>query len=263
MRTEKWLVLCIALLLIQLVACERGKMEENEPAPVVARTGTDSTDTSGTAEPYIIKETPDTVQAKAPAVFRFVGGTKKDVVWRTIPAEFLLNNHGTKAVITFQKPGKYRILAVDSLGTDTAYYDVTVRADNHTIPNYDQAIQEGDQIFLTPVTNQDSANFLEFRMVTQKEYKCTNSYLQLAWPSQGNPLHVEVKGVAAGNLCSPGTTTAKAVVAAGYLLKENHSGNIEIRFNNQTYKGSFKKTGKQFSFTWPYDSGVIFTKKSL
>lgn len=42
MRTEKWLVLCIALLLIQLVACERGKMEENTPVPVSARMGTDS-----------------------------------------------------------------------------------------------------------------------------------------------------------------------------------------------------------------------------
>jgi hypothetical protein len=43
MRTEKWLVFCIALLLIQLVACERGKMEEYAPTPVSARTGTDST----------------------------------------------------------------------------------------------------------------------------------------------------------------------------------------------------------------------------
>jgi len=42
-RTEKWLVLCTALLLIQLVACERGKMEENAPAPFSARTGADST----------------------------------------------------------------------------------------------------------------------------------------------------------------------------------------------------------------------------
>ena len=42
MRTEKWLVLCIALLLIQLVACERGKMEENAPVPVSARTRADS-----------------------------------------------------------------------------------------------------------------------------------------------------------------------------------------------------------------------------
>lgn len=42
MRTEKWLVLCFVVLLIQLVACERGKMEENAPAPVSARTGADS-----------------------------------------------------------------------------------------------------------------------------------------------------------------------------------------------------------------------------
>lgn len=43
MRTEKWLVLGAASLLIQLVACERGKMEENAPVPVSARIGADST----------------------------------------------------------------------------------------------------------------------------------------------------------------------------------------------------------------------------
>lgn len=43
MRTKKRLALCAALLLIQLVACERGKMDENAPAPISARTGADST----------------------------------------------------------------------------------------------------------------------------------------------------------------------------------------------------------------------------
>ncbi|OJV17463.1 MAG: hypothetical protein BGO21_13430 [Dyadobacter sp. 50-39] len=42
MKTERWLVLCVVSLLIQLVACERGKLEENTPAPVSARTGADS-----------------------------------------------------------------------------------------------------------------------------------------------------------------------------------------------------------------------------
>lgn len=42
MRTEKWLVLCIVMALIQLVACERGKMEGNAPEPLSARTNVDS-----------------------------------------------------------------------------------------------------------------------------------------------------------------------------------------------------------------------------
>lgn len=44
MRTEKWLVLCFVLLLVQLVACERSQLEENAPAPVSARTNADSID---------------------------------------------------------------------------------------------------------------------------------------------------------------------------------------------------------------------------
>lgn len=42
MRTEKGLVCCIALLLIQLVACERSKLEENAPTPTSAKMGADS-----------------------------------------------------------------------------------------------------------------------------------------------------------------------------------------------------------------------------
>jgi len=263
MRTEKWLVLCIALLLIQLVACERGKMEENTPTPVSARTGTDSTDTAGTARPYIVLENPDTIQARQPATFRFIGGTKPDVVWRTVPFEFVLNNHGTKAVVTFQKAGNYRVLAVDSLGTDTAYLDVVVKESITTTPNHDQAIQEGDQLYLTPTTNPDTANFLGIEMATAKEYKCSDNYLQLLWPKPGDGLNVEVKGVVAANYCQPGKTTAKAFITAGYINEENYTRSIEIRFLDKVYKGSFRKTGKHFEFTWPYDSGVVFTTKTL
>lgn len=56
MKTEKWLVLCTALLLIQLVACERGKMEENAPVPVSARTGADSTLLDSIPPDTIIKD---------------------------------------------------------------------------------------------------------------------------------------------------------------------------------------------------------------
>ncbi|MGN7889115.1 hypothetical protein [Dyadobacter sp. 22481] len=263
MRTEKWLVLCIALLLIQLVACERGKMEENAPVPVSARTGTDSTDTAGTVKPYIVLDNPDTIRARQPATFKFVGGKKQKVVWRTVPFEFVLNNHGTSAVVTFQNPGNYRVLAVDSLGTDTAYLDVVVKGSINTIPNYDQAIQEGDQLYLTPTSNPDTANFLGIRIATAKQYECSNSYLQIHWPEPGNGLTVDVKGVVAGNRCDSGKTTAKAFLTAGYINVENYTKNFEIRFQNKTYRGSFKKTGKHFEFTWPYDSGVVFTTKTL
>ncbi|SEI69193.1 hypothetical protein SAMN05216327_103275 [Dyadobacter sp. SG02] len=56
MRTEKWLVLCVVLLLIQLVACERGKMEENAPVPVSARTGTDSVGQDSIPRDTIVKD---------------------------------------------------------------------------------------------------------------------------------------------------------------------------------------------------------------
>lgn len=170
MRREKWLVLCIALLLMQLVACERGKTEENAPAPVSARTGTDG--------------------------------------------------------------------------------------------NKDQVIQEGDQLYFTPAVL-DTANFLGFKIATAKEYECSNSYLQIDWPQPGEGLSAEIKGVVAGNQCDAGKATAKGFIATSYGNEENYKKNIEIRFQNKTYKGSFKKTGKHFEFTWPYESGVVFTTKTL
>lgn len=262
MRTEKWLVLCVALLLIQLVACERGKMEENAPVPVSARTGTDGTDSVGIVKPYIVVDNPGAIRLKEPATFKFRGGQKQEVVWRVTPAGSALDNQGTTATVTFQKPGKYRVLAVDNLGTDTAYVDVVVQ-ENVVIPNYDQAIQEGDQLYLTPTSSTDTANFLGIKIATAKEYECTNNYLQINWPQPGDGLTVEVQGVGAGNLCNAGKTTAKGFVGMVYANEENFTKQIEVRFQNKTYKGSVKKTGKHFEFTWPYENGVVFTTKTL
>jgi hypothetical protein len=44
MKTEKLSLVCILLLLIQLVACDRSRLENEQPTPLTARTSADSTD---------------------------------------------------------------------------------------------------------------------------------------------------------------------------------------------------------------------------
>lgn len=271
MRTEKWLILCFVLLLVQLVACERSKMEENAPTPVSARigadslgtdsTGIDSADVPDTGPPYIVTEKTTGIEQKAPTLFTLINGKSQFVKWRVVPAQVTQNN-GSQTTIYFQKAGNFRVYAIDSLSNDSAYIDVQVNDQVYVRPNYDQAIQEGDEIYLTPKAYSDTARYLEFQLVTKNDYQCTNSTLAISQNFE-KPISLNVLYASPGDRCARGKGKARSTIWAAFDLPEKYSGNIEIIFDKKTYKGSFKKTGKHYEFTWPYDTGIVFTTKSL
>jgi len=270
MRTEKWLVLCIVVLLIQLVACERGKMEENAPAPVSARTGADSIgiDTlkndsipSDTSNGYITVDKAKGIKLKEPMLFTLVDGKSKFVKWMVIPQQTTLNN-GTQTTILFQKAGKFRVFAIDSLSYDSTFIDVQVDDEIYLKPNYDQGIQSGDQLIITPKVYSDSAQYLELNMVSEKEYNCSNSQFAVTINSFEHPTWIIVNGVSPGYKCTPGKAKANYRLPF-YSLPENYLSDFQISYGTKTYKGSILKKGKHYEFTWPYDKGVIFTTKSL
>lgn len=270
MRTEKWLALCVVLLLIQLVACERGKMEENAPAPVSARTGADSlgidslkndsipTDSTNR---YITVDKVTGIKLKEPMLFTLVNGKSKFVKWAVIPQQTTINN-GAQTTILFQKSGKFRVFAIDSLSYDSTFIDVQVDNELYVKPNYDQTIQPGDQVFITPKVISDSLHYLEFNMVSEKEYDCSNSQFTITVNSFQNPTWFKINGVSPGDQCAPGKTKAHYKLPF-YTLPENYQGDFEIIYGTKTYKGSMLKKGLHYEFNWPYDTGVVFTKKSL
>jgi hypothetical protein len=263
MRTEKWLVLCVVLLLIQLVACERSKMEENGPTPVSARTGTDSADASE-GKPYIVTEKTTGIKLKEPSTFTFVGGKSAFVVWRSVPA-LQLESQGTKAIIYFQNPGKHRILAVDSLGHDTTYIDVEVIDQPYQMPVSEKPILANDVLSVTPIAYGDTVdNLIGLEFVTAQTYPCTQNHLSGKITKGANSYEVKFGKTLTGVHCytaeqSPGTSHLSV-----NQIPANFDGVLEIEFNDKIYKGTMKRTGQNtFEFNWPHATGVVFTKKSL
>jgi hypothetical protein len=258
MKREKLTLLCIVLMLVQLVACERSKMDNELPTPSGLRTSEDSS--SGAT--IIITEKTTGIKQKEPVTFTVINPVSQFVKWRVQPTETVING-GTYAMIYFQKQGKYRVFAIDSLSNDSTFIDVEVTGEEYVAPSYEQGFHENEQLYITPVSSPDSANFLEFRTVTKGNYNCLNNQLAVSRNKNGDVYQLDFKGVSVGSYCQTGEVTSKATIWIDHDVPENVTNRLEITFNGKTYQGTIKKTGVKFEFIWPYDSGIIFTTKSL
>jgi hypothetical protein len=258
MKREKLALLCIVLMLVQLVACERSKMDNELPTPSALRTSEDSSSRST----VIITEKTVGIKKREPILFTVINPVSQFVKWRVQPVETIINE-GIKATVYFQKPGKYRVFAIDSMSYDTTYIDVEVSGEEYVAPNYDQGFQENEQLYITPFSSPDSANFLAFKTVTKGTYNCLNNWLAVRRDKTGDKYQLDVQGVNVGTYCQTGEVTSKATSWIDHDVPENVTNQLEITFNGKTYKGTIKKTGLKFEFIWPYDSGIIFTTKSL
>ncbi|GGM99079.1 hypothetical protein GCM10010967_36330 [Dyadobacter beijingensis] len=279
MRKEKWLVWGIVLILIQMVACERSKMEENAPAPVSARTGvdslgadsthTDSTGTDSTAVPdsltrRIYTEKTTGIEQKFPAVFTLINGKSPFVKWRVLPQE-VTHNKGIKTTIYFQKAGKYRVLAIDSLSNDTTFIDVQVSDQVYQLPASEKPLAANDVLNVAPVAFGDTVeNMIGLKFATVQSYPCSQNYLSAVWSKIGNSYQIKIGKTLTGARCyspekSPGTGFQSI-----YNIPADFSGTVEIHFNDQVYTGTMTRKGKSgYTFEWPYQTGVVFTKKEL
>lgn len=274
MRTEKWLVFCIALLLIQLVACERGKMEENAPAPVSARTGSDtletdstgidSVDMPGTVSPYIVTEKVTGIEQKAPTLFTLINGKSQFVKWRVVPAQ-VTHNNGPQTTIYFQKEGTFRVYAIDSLSNDSTFIDVQVTNQVQQNPPSEKPLVAHDVLSVTPIAYGDTLeNTVGFKLVTNQSYPCFQNELSEELIAGQNSYQIKLGNVVTGISCLPGTQSPGTGFVSIYQIPVNFNGAFEIQFNNKVYKGTMKRKGKSgYEFQWPYESGVVFTRKQL
>lgn len=274
MRTEKWLVLCIALLLVQLVACERGKMEENAPVPVAARTGTDtletdstgidSVDMPGTVSPYIVTEKVTGIEQKAPTLFTLINGKSQFVQWRVVPAQ-VTHTNGQQTTIYFQKEGTFRVFAIDSLSNDSSFIDVQVTNQIQQNSPSEKPLVAHDVLNVTPITYGDTLeNTVGFKLVTTQSYPCFQNQLSEELIAEQNSYQIKLDNVVTGISCLPGTQSPGTGFVSIYRIPVNFNGAFEIQFNTKVYKGTMKRKGKSgYEFQWPYESGVVFTRKEL
>ena len=262
MKREKLVLLCIVLLLVQLVACERGQIEDVLPEKSALRTGSDSSQ-DGSAARYISTVATTDVRKMEPIHFSLINGAGEIVMWRANPAASIVNM-GTKAVIYFQKPGLHRVYAIDSLSLDTTFIDVDVSAEIVTEPkHYQQEFYDDDELYITPSTSPDSANILQLSIITKRSYECLNNFLLIRQEEQGNTYSFTFDKVEAGSSCEVGEKKSERITWIASDPSQNSEGNIEIHFNNKQYKGSFKRKGASYEFDWKHENGVIFTKKKI
>ncbi|MEO6283344.1 MAG: hypothetical protein ABIN80_03370 [Dyadobacter sp.] len=258
MKREKLALLCIVLMLVQLVACERSKMDNELPTPSGLRTSEDSSSSAT----RIATEKTIGIKQHEPTVFTVINPVSQFVKWRVQPEETIING-GTSATAYFQNAGKYRVFAIDSISYDTTFIDVEVIGEEYVAPNYEQGFVENEQLYITPISSPDSANYLAFNTVTKGNYNCLNNQLAVRRDKAGDIYKLDFQGVSVGTYCQTGATTSKATTWIDHDVPENVTNQLEITFNGKTYKGTIKKVGLKFEFIWPYDSGIIFTTKSL
>ncbi|GGB78816.1 hypothetical protein GCM10011325_02950 [Dyadobacter sediminis] len=242
---------------MQLVACERTSIDTRNPEKSGINNYTGAIDDQTR---YITTDTIKGISQRSPALFTLVNGISPDVMWRVTPFANI-HNHGSSADVYFQKEGKHRVFAIDSMSLDTTYIDVEVAPFRVEEPKiYEQSFFSDDELFVTPVADADTAEILQLTFVTKRDYDCTNNRLIMNTLQNGSNYEFGFEKVFTGTYCSPGEKKAQNSTT---FLTKGSKGSIQITFKGKTYNGSFERKGISYTFDWPYESGVLFTTKSL
>ncbi|KAA0991369.1 hypothetical protein [Dyadobacter aurulentus] len=262
MKTEKLILLCIVLVFFQLVACERNQIDQVSPSLAQARIGADGVSANG----RIITDKTVGIKQKEPINFTLTDPKGEFVMWRVLPAQTVINN-GAKSIIYFQKAGNYRVFAIDSTSLDTAFIDVSVTDEVYTVPSGEQDFRKNEILRITPSCYRDSANVLVLNAVTDGTYNCKNNELVVSIQQRDNSedLYYDINyhKIATSLMCETGENKPRNTLHLVNPVAGKIRGKFQIVFNNETYYGSFVKTGNKYEFDWPYESGVIFTTKSI
>jgi len=142
----------------------------------------------------------------------------------------------------------------DSTGTDTCSYchlhDTTFSL-------------AGDQIQMMPVrVDSGSLSGLWITTTTQNTYPCANTTLTTTFSQPDSSGYTfGFFGAHVSGYCIPGQSHAQSTKFLFPVQDGTHA--ITVVFNNAIYHGSFTKTGNQYSFTWPYSSGVTISPLTI
>lgn len=246
----------------------------------------------------VAAEKTEGIKKGEPVLFKVDG---QNAQWAVSPGNAKITTNGNTATILFAKAGSYLVTAntgystaritvnvtdsswcndirqmCDSTGTDTCRYGNCPPRDtiphdtipHDTIPRRDSIYSlHNDQILITPVKI-DSAGIsgLLIRSATQLSYPCSNNYLLTNVITGGNDTTgvyytFKYAGVQVPATCSGPSAAAKSTRALFPVHDGTHV--FKVVLNGVTYTGSFTKTGNQYSFNWPYTSGVFISPKVI
>ncbi|MBE9466450.1 hypothetical protein ACFP1I_24195 [Dyadobacter subterraneus] len=257
MKQGKLLIGLILLALMQLVACERNDVDSSNSA-----------DRIGTSELEGIKvATTTTVQKGEPVLFALENGLSPlDFQWKISPKQDIrVEKIKTVASIYFPQSGKYTVTAIDSISQDSVslIVDVVIYEPGYDNIEIRQPFDADDILSLTPITFSDSTFHLEFLAETKNTYKCNNNYMLFSRDKVQDTFVYDFLRVISPAGCATENAKSKQYIYTNEPIVDGKTYNLEITFNGKNYKGSFTRNGGNYQFTWPYDDGVIFTKKTL
>jgi hypothetical protein len=156
----------------------------------------------------------------------------------------------------------------DTIPGDSVLLPDTLSGEIDSLPYVDtvsrQPIKAGEEFLITPSMLPDTAPYLRLDIVTKKHYNCLDSHIDLAATNNFGEINIKLNEIVGGGQCQAGTAPSKATI---YFNRNNTAPDstyqIQIKASGQQYNGSLKKSGANYVISWPYESGVIFTKKSI
>jgi hypothetical protein len=184
------------------------------------------------------------------------------VQWSVIPDDNVeIDPSGNTAAVLFSNPGSYSVKAIYGAlngSVDVIVEDSIFNPGGGDTPTYEPLT--GDQVFIT-VTKSDSMGIsgLNFNYITEKKYNCLNHTLLFGNEFSGQNLRVVFNSVFIPSVdyCTPGEDFASGGTAWYPVEEGSHA--LEVYLDGITYTGSFIKSGSNYTFTWPYSSGVTLT----
>ena len=126
----------------------------------------------------------------------------------------------------------------------------------------------GDEFTVTTLSAPDSLSGrgIVLNFISNKSYQCLNSMLSYSYtrfdkPSQTFKIDFYQVIQPGAKYCQQGEkkVSGSSVI---YPLSEG-SQNLEIKMNNVIYKGTITKAGSTYTISWPYNSGIKFSKLTL
>jgi len=189
------------------------------------------------------------------------------VKWTTYPSvNTVVSPANNQAAAIFAQPGVYHITAsYYNLSDTTTAYDsssapVTVNDSIVTTPvadGFDSLSLSGDQLVLSPVSASDSIFIMSVQTVNL--YNCTPFLAAYSFDGlNGSSLLLYKDGeVVEGSGCNGAKNHAVSYLF--YSPLNNGVYNISAVLNSVTYQGSLTVTDTDYTFVWPYTSGITIS----
>lgn len=179
-----------------------------------------------------------------------------------------INATDSLASIRFGQKGNFIVTATSgtisqrtTVTVDSTIYDTA--HSGHTLPSDTLRSLAGDEIKITPSVNDlgGDSSILVLSATTTKKYNCLNNYLVTTLSFidgvAGRDYTLEYPGVNIPSTCTAGTKKATSMSFVYPVASGTH--NFKVLLNGTTYRGSFTKVGKTYTFTWLYTNGVTIS----